>query len=136
MRRAISCVIHQSWRASSGNRHDFAADLDLPVGIGEGTGLFRMRRGWQHDVRVPRRLGQEYVLHHQVIQCRQRFTRVRLVRIRHCRVLAQDVHRPDLPCEDRIHDLDYRETALRVELSFLRILRNFLPVASSSATDM
>ena len=52
------------------------ADLHLPVGVGEGAPLLGVRRGWQDHVGVPGRLGEEQILHHQMLELGQRLARM------------------------------------------------------------
>jgi len=69
----------------------------------------------QHHIRVKRGLGQEQILHDQVIEHRQRLACVVQIRIRHGRILTFDVHAVDRPGMDRIHDLDHGQTLLRIK---------------------
>ena len=92
-----------------------AAQLDQPVGVGEGAGLLRERAGRQDDVGEVGGLGEEDVLHHEVLERRERFARMVRVGVRHRRVLAHHVHAADLALLDRMHDLDHRQPRLVVE---------------------
>ena len=85
------------------------ADLHLAVGIGEGAPLLGVGGGRQHHVGVPGGLGEEDVLHHQVLQVGQRLAGVLHVGVGHGRVLAQDVHALDHVVLDGVHDLDHGE---------------------------
>ena len=53
-----------------------AAPLHTPIGIGEGPVLFREGRGRQDDVGKTCSFGEKDILHHQVIQLRQRGARM------------------------------------------------------------
>ena len=64
-----------------------------------------------------RRLGQEEVLHDEVLELGERLAGMARVRIRHGRVLAHDVHTPDLARVHGVHDLDDGQAAHRVERS-------------------
>ena len=79
MRLAISWMIHRSCRASPGGLITCARQLHAAVGVGEGAGLLREGRGRQDDVGVERGLGEEQVLHDQMIELGQR------LRARGCR---------------------------------------------------
>ena len=81
-------MIHRSCRASPGGSMRLAAHLHQPVGIGEGAGLFREGAGRQDHVGQVGGLGEEDVLHHQVLQRGQRFARMVGVGVGHGRVLA------------------------------------------------
>ncbi len=92
-----------------------APELDQAVGIGERARLFgKCGRGQDHVGEI-RGLREEDVLDDQHLELGQRRARVGDVRIRHRRVLAHDVHAADLAGVDRVHDLDDRESGLRVE---------------------
>ncbi|MNT27845.1 hypothetical protein D3C72_1634950 [compost metagenome] len=58
-----------------------AAELDGAVGVGEGAGLLREGRSRQHHVGQVGGLGQEDVLHHQVVERGQRVARMLGVRV-------------------------------------------------------
>ena len=105
----------QSCRASPGRSSAGAAHLHLAVRVRERAELLGVRRSRQHDVGVPRRLGQEDVLHDEMLELRERVARVILVGVGHRGVLAHDVHARDLALVHRVHDLDDREAALRIE---------------------
>ena len=95
-------------------RQRLAAHLHLAVGVGDGAVLLRPAGGRQHDVGIDRGLGEEQVLHHEMLEMRQRLARVVEVGVRHRRVLALDVHALDLVGVDRVHDLDDGLALLRV----------------------
>ena len=82
-------------------RQRLAAELHVAVGVGEGAGLLGPGRGRQDHVGVVGRLGQEDVLDHQMLELGQRLARVMRVGVGHRRVLAHDVHAPDLAGVDR-----------------------------------
>ena len=68
--------------ASGARRVDgLAAHLHQPVGVGEAAVLFRERAGRQDDVGQVGGLGQKDVLHHQVLQRRQRLAGMVGVRV-------------------------------------------------------
>ena len=92
------------------------AELHAPVRVGEGPGLLRERRCGQNHIRVARRLGEEDVLHHQMIELRQRLARVLDVRVRHRGVLAHDVHPADLAFVGALRDLGDGQADVRIEL--------------------
>ena len=115
MRCARSWMIHRSCRASPGSGSACAAHLHLAVGVGDGAVLLRPGRGRQDDVGVGRGLGQEDVLHHEMLEMRERAARVVEVGVRHRGVLAHDVHALDLVGVHRVHDLDHGLAALGIE---------------------
>ena len=106
----------------AGQRQRLPAHLHLPVGIGHGAGLFRPTGGGQHHVGVDGGLSEEQVLHHQMLEMRQRFARVVEIGIGHRRVLTHDVHALDLVGMDRVHDLDDGFALLGRELHAPRLL--------------
>ena len=61
-------------------------------------------------------LGQEEILHHQMLELGERAARMVEIGVRHRRVFALDIHAADLAGMDRVHDLDDGEAALGVEL--------------------
>jgi hypothetical protein len=83
--------------------------------------------GRQDDVGKHRRLGQEDVLHHEVIELGQRIAGVVGIRVRHRRVLAHDVHALDLAVVHGIHDLHDGEAGIWIELGVPQILELFEP---------
>ena len=93
-----------------------AAHLHLAIGIGDRAVLFRPGRGRQHDVGIDRGLGEEQVLHDEMFEMGQCLARVIEIRIRHRGIFTHDVHALDHVSVDRVHDLDNRETFLRIEL--------------------
>ena len=110
------------------------ADLHLPIGVGERAPLLRMRRGRQHDVGVPGRLGQEDILHDEMLERGKRLARVLLVGVRHRGVLALMYMALDRTGLDRVHDLDDGQPALRssVRPTAARTAR----ACSASSTDL
>ena len=108
-------MIQRSWRASPGRIDRLAAELDEPVGVGEGPGLLGERARRQDDVGEVRGLGQEDVLDDEMLERGERIARVVRVGVRHRRVLAHDVHAADAAVADRVHHLDDRQPRLRVE---------------------
>ena len=60
---------------------------------------------------MKRRLGDEQILHHEVLELGQRLADVLQVGVRHRRVLALDIHADDFAGVDRVHDLDHGEPA-------------------------
>ena len=99
----------------AGRRERRPAELHAAVGVGEGAGLLGEGRGRQDHVGVEGRLGQEDVLHDQVLELGERLAGVVEVGVGHRRVLAHDVHAADLAGVDRVHDLDDGQARLRVE---------------------
>ena len=99
----------------AGHRHGGAAHLHAAVGVGDGAVLFGKGGGWKDHVGKGRRLGHEDVLHHQNVEIGQRRARMFLVRVRHRRVLAHDVHGLDVAVIGGIGDLDDRQPALRIK---------------------
>ena len=93
-----------------------AAELHHAVGVGHGADLLRPGGRRQHDVGEIRGLGEEDVLHDQVIERGERLARVIDVGVGHRRVLAHDVHAADLALLRGVHDLDHGEAGLRIEL--------------------
>ena len=61
-------------------------------------------------------LGKEDVLHHEMLEMRERLARMVEIGVRHRRILAQDVHALDHVGMHRLHDLDHRKPALGIEL--------------------
>ena len=91
------------------------SDLDLAVGVGDGAVLLQPGRGGQHHVGVARGFGQEQILHHQMVEARQGFTRVLRIRIRHGGVLAHDVHAADIAGAGGIDDLHHGQPAFGIQ---------------------
>ena len=94
--------------------------LHHAVGVADGAGLFRPGAGRQHHVGHPCGLGQEDVLHHQVLEARQGMAGVVQVGVAHGRVLTQDVHAANLVRigvggEGAIHDFHHGVTGLIVQ---------------------
>ena len=116
MRRPISWMSHQSCARVAGQRQRLAAHLHLAIGVGDGAVLLRPGRSRQHHVGIDRGLGEEEVLHHEMLEMRQRLARVIEVGVRHRRILTHDVHALDHVGVDRVHDLDDGEALLRIEL--------------------
>ena len=85
------------------------ADLHPAVGVGERAVFLGKRAGWQHDVGMERRFGQEQVLHDQMIQLRQRTAGMVQVGVGHGGVLPLHIHAGDRAGMDGVHDLDHRE---------------------------
>ena len=96
----------------AGQRHGGAAELDLAVGVGDGAVLLGPGRGGQDHVGELRGLGDEEVLHDQVLEPGERGAGVVEVGVGHRRVLAQDVHAAHLSGGDRVHGLDHGEAGL------------------------
>ena len=78
--------------------------------------FLREGRGRQDDVGMERGLGDEQVLHHEMVELGQRLARVLQVGIGHRRVFALDIHARDLAGMDRVHDLDHGQPAHGIEL--------------------
>ena len=97
----------------AGGLEGLAAELDAAVGVGEGAGLLGVSGGGQDDVGVAGRLGEEDVLHHQVLQAGEGLAGVVQVGVGHGRVLAHDVHAAHLAGEDRLYHLDHRQARPR-----------------------
>ena len=97
-------------------RQRHAAHLHLAVGVGHGAVLLRPGRGGKDDVGIGAGLGQEDVLHDEMLEMRQRAARVVQIGVRHRGVLAHDVHALDLVVVHRVHDLDHGLAALGIEL--------------------
>ncbi len=93
----------------AGGRQRRPVHLDLPVGVGGRPALLGLRGGGEDHVRLPGRLGEEDVLHDEMVELCERCAGVRLVGVGHRGVLAHDVHPADLALVDRVHDLDHRE---------------------------
>ena len=72
-----------------------AAHLHQAVGVGEGAGLLGEGAGRQDHVGQVGGLGEEDVLHHQVLERGQRLARMVGVGVGHRRVLALHVHAAD-----------------------------------------
>ncbi|MNM80225.1 hypothetical protein D3C81_921890 [compost metagenome] len=91
------------------------AQLHRAVRIGEGASLLGEGRGGQHHIGQAGGLGQENVLHHQMVERGQRLARVLRIRVRHRRVLAHDVHAAHGACLDGLHDLHHGQARLLVQ---------------------
>ena len=96
----------------AGQRQRLAAHLHLAVGIGHRARLLRPSRRRQDHVGHHRRLGEEDVLHHEMLELGDAGAGMIEVGIRHRRVLALDIHAPDLAFVRRIDDLDHGEAGL------------------------
>ena len=75
-------------------------------------------------------LGQEDVLHYQMLELGESRARMVRIRVRHRRVLTHDVHALYLAGVYRIHDLDHCKPALGVEWRAPCILKLFANVSS------
>ncbi len=115
-RLAISWMIHRSCRASPAAGEHGPRYLHAPIRVGEGARFLGKGRGRQHHIGVERGLGQEEILHDEVIEHRQRLASVIEIRIRHRRILPFHVHAADLAGVDGVHDLNDGEALLRIEL--------------------
>ena len=58
---------------------------------------------------------EEEILHHQMLEHRERFARMLEIGVGHRRVFALDIHAPDRAGMDRVHDLDDGQPTLAVE---------------------
>ena len=65
---------------------------------------------------MERGLGDEQILHHEMIELGQRLARVLQIGVRHRRIFALDIHARDLAGMDRVHDLDHGQAANRIEI--------------------
>ena len=117
----------------SGRVQGLAAELHHAVGVGDGAVLLGPRGGGQHHVGEVAGLGEEDVLHHQVLELRHRRARVVDVRIRHRRVLAHHVHAADLALVGRVHDLDHRQAGLLVEPGAPELLEALVRLVGADA---
>ena len=86
----------------------------------------------QDHVGVIGRLGQEDLLHDQVLELGERLARVLDVGVGHRRVLAHDVHPRDRPAWIACHDLDDRQPALGIERRAPEVLEERARTAASS----
>ena len=93
-----------------------ATHLHLTVGIGYRSGLLGPCRGGQDDVCVEGRLGQENLLHHEMVQGGETLPGMVLIRIGHGGIFPHHIHRPDVPLAGRIHDFDHRQSRIRVQI--------------------
>ncbi len=91
----------------TGQRQHRLRELNETVGVGEAAGLLVEAGCRQYDVGQHRGLGQEDVLHHEVLQLRQPCPRVVEIGVGHRRVLALDVHGADAALAGSVHDLDH-----------------------------
>jgi hypothetical protein len=73
---AISTMSQKSSFASPGGSIRLASELHHAIGVGDGADLFGPRGRRQHDIGEIRCLGQEDVLHDNVVKRRHRLTRV------------------------------------------------------------
>ena len=96
----------------AGQGHGGAAHLHLAVGVGDGAVLLGPGRGRQDDVGELRGLGDEEVLHDQVLELGERAAGVLEVGVGHRGVFALDVHAADGAVVDGMHDLDHGEAGL------------------------
>ncbi len=76
-------------------------------------------------------LGDEEVLHHEVIEHGQRLARMLQIGVRHRGVFALDIHAVDLAGMDRVHDLDHGQPAHRIELLFPELLEGAAQVVAA-----
>jgi len=79
--------------------------LHAALAVGEGAVLFSETGRWQHHVGDFGRFVQEDVLHHQEREPLDRFAGMVQVRLGQQRVLADDVHGPDLTGQRALDDL-------------------------------
>ena len=104
----------------AGWRDRLLAQLHHAVGIADRAVFLRPGGGRQHHIGEPGGLGHENVLHHQMLEAGQGMTRMVQIRIAHGRVLAHDVHAPDLVRitvvgQRLVQDLDHGIAGLIVE---------------------
>jgi hypothetical protein len=102
--------------------YSLSAELYTPVGVGERARFLGEGGGGQHHVGITRRLSEEDVLDHQVLELGQRLAGVVQVRIRHRRVLAHDVHAVQLAVVHRVHDRHHGQTRFGVEFRAPQLL--------------
>ena len=69
-----------------------------------------------------RGFSEEQILYDQVIQCCEGLSRMTDVGIRHRRIFAHDVHRPNIAGVDSSHDFDHGESAIWIEIRFPEFL--------------
>ena len=80
----------------AGRRDRLLAQLHHAVGIADRAVFLWPGGGRQHHVGEPGGLGHEDVLHHEMLEAGQGMARMVQVGVAHGRVLAHDVHAPDL----------------------------------------
>ena len=100
----------------AGRADGLPAHLDAAVGVGDRAVLLRKGGGRQDDIGEGGGFGHEDVLDHKNVEIGKRRAGMRLIRIRHRRVLPHDVHRPDVAVIGGVGDLDHGQAALRIEL--------------------
>ena len=79
---------------------------------------------------MKRGLGDEQVLHHQMLEFCQRLARVLQIGVRHRGILALDIHAGDLAGMDRVDDLDHGEAANRIELLMPELLERLAQIGA------
>ena len=99
----------------AGRVDGLAAHLHQPVGVGETAGFLGKGARRQDHVGQVGGLGQEDVLHHQVVERGQRLAGVVGVGVGHRRVLAHHVHAAHTAGLDGVHHLHHRQAGLSVQ---------------------
>ena len=134
MRLAISWMIHQSCRASPGSGSAGRPICTWRLVLVTVPSFSGQAEAGRIDVGIDGGLGEEEVLHHEMLEVRERLARVVEIGVRHRRVFALDVHALDLVGVDRVHDLDDGQALLRIELDAPAL--STLPRISGSSTDL
>ena len=114
--------IQKSSLRVAGRLDRLAPELHHAIGIGDRADLLRPRGGGQHDIGQVRGFGEEDILHHQVIERRERFARVIDVGIGHRGILAHDEHAANLALLGRVDGFDHGEAGIRIELGVPQLL--------------
>ena len=119
----------------AGRLDGLAAELHHAIGVRDGADLLGPRGRRQHHVGEIRRLGQEDVLHDQMVERGEGLAGVIDVGIGHRRVFAHDVHAADLVLLGGVDDFDDRETGLGVELHAPQFLEALLRLPAWPRAD-
>ena len=103
----------------TGRRYGLAQHLHSAIGVRHRPALFIKGGGRKDHISIVRGFSDEDVLHHKVIQLRQRIARMLHIRVRHRWVFAQDIHRLDLVLMNRVHDLRHGQALFIAEITRL-----------------
>ena len=115
----------------AGRLDHLARELHAAVGVGEGAALLGKRRGRQDHVGVERGLGDEEILHHQMVEHGQRPARMLQIGVRHRGVFALDIHAGDFAGMDRVHDLDHGQATHGIEVLMPELFKGLAQIGAS-----
>ena len=79
---------------------------------------------------MERGLGDEQILHHQMVELGQRLARMLQIGVRHRGVFALDIHAGDFAGMDRVHDLDHGQAAHRIEVLMPELLKRLAQIGA------